>query len=424
MKYFKKLASIIIVMCMVFSMAACGKVDERTKAAKELRLNGPVTINVWYEDSAYEPYLDLVAERVHLSNELLTINPIYIESGEYIEYIYDESIRNDNACDVYLMTSEEVEKAYLMGLMLENDLFKDVYNSNTFGDAAITASSYKEKLYGYPVSFNTAFLVYNSKYAEPVETFAEIQEISDNYVVTDDNLDVAMVFQWPPSSMFLNYAVAGKYLNVGGKASEDSNDVSVEADKVKLAMTGFSKLNAAFGMDRNNATLEDSVQLFCEDGLLYSIIDADSIPEINKSGVKYGVGNYPKVDKSLETQAMSITTMAVVNPYTKNVDAAKAVARAISYDYADYLENTAGKCCARGNLKLALGQENYDTIHEIYSKSVVKAKYIGVGEVYLRYEILLHQVYEGTDVDTAYASFDGVMKPVASTNTKETETTK
>ena len=53
----------------------------------------------------------------------------------------------------------------------------------------------------------------------------------------------------------------------------------------------------------------------------------------------------------------------------------------------------------------------------------MKAKYIGVGEVYLRLEILLHQVYDGTNVDEAYESFSGVMKPVTSTeNNTEAET--
>lgn len=423
MKYSKKIASLILVMCMIFQLSACQKVDERTKSVKELKLSEPVTITVWYKDSDYEKYLDLVAERVHAANELVSIEPVYIESGSYVEDIYDESIRNDNACDIYLMTSEEVEKAYLMGLMLENDLYKDIYNADIYGDAAITACSYKDKMYGYPVSFNTSFLIYNADHAEEVETFEEIQTISDNYVVTEENMDITMVFQWPPSSMFLNYALVGSYLNVGGENSEDSNDVSIEGEKVKLAMNGFSKLNSVFGMDRSTVTLEDTVELFTEDGLLYSIVDADSIPAINQSGVNYGVCEYPKVDKDLESKPISITTMAVVNPYTKNVDASKAVARAISYDYADYLENTAGVCCARGDLKLALGQENYDAIHEIYADSVVKAKYIGVGEVYLRLEILLHQVYDGTNVDEAYESFSGVMKPVTSTeNNTEAET--
>ena len=45
-------------------------------------------------------------------------------------------------------------------------MYPEVYNENVYGKAAMTACSYGGKLYGYPVSFNTSFLVYNKKYAE------------------------------------------------------------------------------------------------------------------------------------------------------------------------------------------------------------------------------------------------------------------
>ena len=113
---------------------------------------------------------------------------------------------------------------------------------------------------------------------------------------------------------------------------------------------------------------------------------------------------------------MSVTTMAVVNPYTKNVDASKAVARAISYDYADYMESTAKKSCARADIKVKRNVENYKAMHDIYSDSVVKAKYIGVGEVYMRYEIMLHQVYDGGNVDTAYSTFATTIEKTTKNN--------
>ena len=59
-----------------------------------------------------------------------------------------------------------------------------------------------------------------------------------------------------------------------------------------------------------------------------------------------------KVETQGSTGAENVITMAVVNPYTKNVDASKAIARAISYDYADYLGNMAKKSCARADLKV------------------------------------------------------------------------
>lgn len=77
--------------------------------------------------------------------------------------------------------------------------------------------------------------------------------------------------------------------------------------------------------------------------MLYTVLDADSLAEINVTDVDYGICEYPTMGDDIDSKAMSVTTMAVVNPYTKNVDASKAVARAISYDYADYLGNMAKK---------------------------------------------------------------------------------
>lgn len=401
----RRFISMMLIVTMLTVFAGCGTKDDRTQAARALNLDGPITVNVWFNNSDYEPYLEFVAKQFKQANELVTINPVYVEADSYINYIYDESVRNGNACDLYFLTSEEIEKAYLMGLMSENDMYPEVYNENVFGKAAMTACSYNGKLYGYPVSFNTSFLVYNKKYAEPVDTIDQIRQISDNYQITEENQDVSMVFQWAPGSMFLNYAACGKYINIGGDNAEDSSSVSVDGDSIKKVLNKYAELNSAFGTDRNNTSLETCVDLFSTGNLLYTILDADSISRIDLSEVDYGICKYPSMGDGVESRAMSVTTMAVVNPYTKNVDASKAVARAISYDYADYMESTAKKSCARADIKVKKNAESYKAMHDIYSDSVVKAKYIGVGEVYMRYEIMIHQVYDGTNVDEAYNSF-------------------
>ena len=156
----RRFISMMLIVTMLTVFAGCGNKDDRTQAAKKLNLSGPITVNVWYNDSAYESYLEFVARQFKKSNELVTVKPIYIEADLYINYIYDESVRNNNACDIYFLTSEEMEKAYLSGLTSENDMYPEVYNENVYGKAAMTACSYGGKLYGYPVSFNTSFLVW------------------------------------------------------------------------------------------------------------------------------------------------------------------------------------------------------------------------------------------------------------------------
>ena len=91
------------------------------------------------------------------------------------------------------------------------------------------------------------------------------------------------------------------------------------------------KLKDTYAIDRYNSSLQSCVSQFAEGKLIYTIVDADSLSTIDASGVEYGIIPVPKLADDLESKAMSVTTMAIVNPYTSNIAVSKAVARAISY---------------------------------------------------------------------------------------------
>ena len=147
MKLIKKLISVTMICVTLVSVTACGKTD-RDEEAKKLGIETPVTINVWYDNKDYESYLNTVASGLKSANNLITVNPVYVEAQDIVDTIYTETVRNNNAPDVYLMSAENNDKAYLLGLMLENDSYKDIYNEQVYGKAAIRSASYKGKLYG------------------------------------------------------------------------------------------------------------------------------------------------------------------------------------------------------------------------------------------------------------------------------------
>lgn len=403
MKYIKRIAALLLsaVMLVVYSGCAGGP----KQAAKKLKVDKETTVTVWYNDEKYKNYLELAALEFHSANELVTINPVYIESDAYLESIYNESIRSGNAPDVYMMSSDYVEKAYLMGLMLENDSFDDISMEEVYGNAAITACSYRDKLYGYPVTFNAAFMVYNTKYTGAVDTFTQLTEYSNNYKVTDENAEVEVVATWDVSSMFLNYPLVADYIKYGGESAEENTKIVLDDEKIKQSMTEFAKLKEQYGIDRSEVDQSKCVKMFTENKLLYTIIDANHLTTIDQSGVSYNISKIPALTDQLTTQTMSTTTMAVVNPYSSNTTAAKAVARALSYDYAIQLEETSGYMCARGDYKKDTNQEAYNNLHKLYSESVVKAKYSGIGDLYMRYEIMIHHVWDGDDVESSYNTF-------------------
>ena len=333
MKIIKRLISVTMVCVMLISVTACG-VTDRDEEARKLDIETPVTINVWYDNKDYERYLNTVASGLKAANNLITVNPVYIEAQDIIDTLYTETVRNNNAPDVYLMSSENSDKAYLLGLMLENDSYGDIYNENIYGKAAIKSASYKGKLYGYPVSFDMPVMVYNKKYASSVDSYYEIKQISDNYQVTEENQNIKKVFDFDASDMLINYPYVGRYMNIGGDVSENADIFTIDELNFKRALKEYASLKNTFGIDRNESTHESCLDEFIQNKLLYTIVNTSDLKKIDDSGVSYGIIPVPYLSEGLESVPMSITTLAVVNPYTSDISVAKTVARAISYDYA------------------------------------------------------------------------------------------
>lgn len=407
MKIIKRLISVTMVCVMLISVTACG-VTDRDEEARKLDIETPVTINVWYDNKDYERYLNTVASGLKAANNLITVNPVYIEAQDIIDTLYTETVRNNNAPDVYLMSAENSDKAYLLGLMLENDSYGDIYNENIYGKAAIKSASYKGKLYGYPVSFDMPVMVYNKKYASSVDSYYEIKQISDNYQVTEENQNIKKVFDFDASDMLINYPYVGRYMNIGGDVSENADIFTIDELNFKRALKEYASLKNTFGIDRNESTHESCLDEFIQNKLLYTIVNTSDLKKIDDSGVSYGIIPVPYLSEGLESVPMSITTLAVVNPYTSDISVAKTVARAISYDYAADMQALSGHVSARADL-IKKGRKadytDYNMLHDIYSDSIVKAKYVGVQNIYTRYEILIHQIWDGKSVDDAYNEF-------------------
>ena len=68
-----------------------------------------------------------------------------------------------------------MQRAYLMGLTAENDAYTQYYSQKHFPVTAVNAACYEGKLYGYPVTFHTAVMVYNKKYTTAPENFEQIE---------------------------------------------------------------------------------------------------------------------------------------------------------------------------------------------------------------------------------------------------------
>lgn len=400
--YFKRISAVLLVMILLVGITGCGKTSEETVTGLEIEKD--ISVNLWYTDSDLTDYMDRVAAQYKAANPHITIAPKLVSTDEYLENIYNESIYGTDAPDVFMMSSDNLEKAYLMGIVADNDTYASNYSSEVYGNAAITASSLKGKLLGYPMTFDTAVMVYNEKYADSVSTFEELTQYSNNFQHTVDNEEVEVVAKWDVSDLLLNYAFVGNYINMGGEAYEDKSQVSLDEPNVIKSLNAYANLKDAYGIIRNTTTLESCLDAFKNNKLLYTIVKASDLSSLNESGVEYGICKVPDLTQDLQAKGMSTTQLAVVNPYSSNVAVAKSVAKALTYDDAYEITELTDYPSARGDLKTDPNIE-YANLHQIYSDSVVKAKFMEIGELYIRMEVMLHQVWDEGNVEQNYNDF-------------------
>ena len=401
MRLIKKIIAVFLTVCMVTGLSACKK-----DTARELDIEEPVVITIWYQDEKYTDYIDYAAKTFSASNELVTIDYQLINDDNYVEYIYDESVHKNNAPDIFLMNTDSLEKASLMGLVSENSTYSSFYNEKNYGKAALKAATYKDKLYGYPISFNVAFTLFNADVASPVNNFNDLLDYCNNYQVNDINQNITQLVLWDPSDMFTNYGFSSGSLNIGSDSKDDSSQISVDKDKLSRSMESFLSLKDGFGISRNEYTLDQIAESFAQGKVAYTITDVSHLKTVVDSSINYAVCEIPDFGNGLESVSTSENVCAFVNPYARQLQVAKAVAHALSYDYAASLFELSGLLSSRViTTKDEAYNQRIGKIYEIYSNSDVMAKFMGGAYYYTKYEILIHQIWDGEDFNTTIDNF-------------------
>ncbi len=411
MRLLKKCAAVAMVFIMCINFAACNKSDDTDKTAKGLKLEKAETIDVWYCDENYRTYIELVAEKFHKANSLVTINPVLVSAEDYLTNIYNESVRNNGGPDVFIMSADELERVQLMGLVAENNTYSSYYTVDNYCDVAIKSAKYKDKLYGYPLGFNVAYMVYNAKHVGAVNTFTELTDYNNNFQVTDENQEIKEIVSWDVSDMFLNYGFCAGSINIGGENGDDSSLIQVNAEALKNAMKEYSSLKDTYGIDKGTTTKSSCVSSFTDGSLAYTILDMNSFKAINESEVEFQVTKVPNYNSSTAINTLGDTTIAVVSQYSDNLETAKAVANAMSYDYSSFMIESMGRLAARNLEYTGDKAEKYKTLYDIYKNSDMKAKFIGSATVYTRYEIMISQIWKGEDIDAAVEEFVNELTP-------------
>lgn len=128
-------------------------------------LNNKETIYVYYSNDNMTDYLSSAAVSFGEENDARVI-PVLASESEYLEAINKASIDKEQVPDLYLLSNDSLEKAYLAGLASEAVDGDEILNGDNFSDAALNAVTYDGKHIGYPLYFETSALIYNETYLE------------------------------------------------------------------------------------------------------------------------------------------------------------------------------------------------------------------------------------------------------------------
>ncbi len=431
------------------------------------RTNDKTTIRLWYTDEALTDYLTGRAVDYNNINSKSRVEIECVSGLEYLEEINKATLEGENYPDIFIMTHDSLEKAYLAGLASGIDdvgFLED--GSMGFSTAALNSVKYKDKYIAYPYYFETSSLLYNKTYlvdeakariqaeidaaageaaqaeideSEPTDAEPEAEESAETEIdeaqlnaaieemlpsTIEDILVFAYnynapeavnsVFEWDVTDIFYNYFFLGNYLNLGGEAGDDTSQIDVYNENTINCMSFYQQLNQFFAIDENDVSYDKVIQDFIEGKTVFTVATSDAVATIEEAknegicNFEYGVANSPALNGEYGSRTMSVTDVLVVNGYSEHQTEANNFARFLCSEQSDSMYTMSGKLIAHDGI-------NYENsallaFSEVYSNSVPMPKLMATSNFWVQLEIVFENIWDGADVNETLKSLSESVK--------------
>ena len=402
------------------------------------------TIYFWYSDETMTNFVNSAAVAFGEREDVHVI-PVLASGSEYLEELNRASVDEEQLPDVYMISHDSLEKAYLAGLAEEIDDVQGVCDTAHFPAAALAAVSYHGKTVAYPLSFETSALIYNDTYLQewaaqiaqkellgdgtedgvPEEnsdgiavdetqlaarteeyyakavpqTMDEILNIADTFDVPEG---VEGVLKWDVSDIFYNYWFVGNYMIVGGDAGDDEAQINIDNPETVACLEVYKALNQFFFIESDTVSYESVLQDFIDGKTVFTIATTDAVQRLAQAksvgelAFDYGVAMMPDVSAELQSRSMSVTNAVAVNGYSRHKELANKFAAYLVDECADSLYDKTGKVPA--NLYAAAEEGSLAVFKLEYAESVPLPKMMETGNFWLQLERLFAKVWNGEDV--------------------------
>lgn len=444
----KRLVSVVVVAALLIGLIYVGKNSKVLQGViPEDALTQKETIYIWYTDEALDNYLAGAALEFSEENDVRVI-PVLTSGLEYLEAIHEASMDGQSSPDMYIISNDALEKAYLAGLADPIEDPAGLVTEDNFCAAALSAVTYQDKLVGYPFYFETSALVYNeshlkeaaSAYAvaaadaaagEAAQEAADNGEIETEIVVEEETEElivpsveelipgtleellsfadtydapstVEAIFKWDVSDIFYNYFFAGNYISVGGPNGDDSSLINIYNLEAIKGLQAYQQMNQFFFIEADEVDYESVVKEFQEGKLLFTVCTTDILTyleEASKVGhflYDYDITTLPDVNEDIKTRSLSVTNAVVISGYSDKQEIANAFAAYLTGERAERLYEQTGKLSS--NNEVVYDNERAEAFREEYADSAPITKLMSASNFWVQMEIAYTKIWSGADV--------------------------
>ena len=163
---FRKRLLAVLVVCLMAELvwyAGITKMTVKEQSRENTFFMNKDTLYLWYMDESLTDYLNSAAVEYNEKYNVRII-PRLTTGRDYLEELNDHSVSEEEMPDMYIVSNDSLEKAWLAGLASEIRDVDSICTTENFPQTALDAVTYKDKLIAYPFYYETSVLLYNETY--------------------------------------------------------------------------------------------------------------------------------------------------------------------------------------------------------------------------------------------------------------------
>lgn len=287
----------------------------------------------WYEDESYRDFFEAAALR-YFRKTGIKAAAVCRDTMDYIGEVYDGTMQDTVYPDLYLISGQDLEEAYLYGLVSVNGTDTEGLG---IAENAIAASTCAGKLLGYPLSYNVCVFIYQNGYFDSVPE--SLQSLISYANENEPGENVEYLLEWDVNDPFYDFPFVSNCVSFE-KSGTGSMNVVYDEELYAKDMEYFEQILETFSVNAATVSEDEIVDNFLAGRTLCAIVDSDLLYRLE--GYSYSLTKIPDLNEELAASTGALTDMIAVNPYSKQEAAAADFARFVTVDFAGELYKMTG----------------------------------------------------------------------------------